>query len=227
MCCNLNCGKYSVSCWLSMTVHPSSGWMSWFALGWFWIPCIKWLPACAERCLCTSPSLCGRTQPMQRVTKKDKRIASQSHYPNYATISSLTLLIYWWKDGSPLWTCVDSHVLKYLGVLCIFSNCNINYLWSTMCLCVCFAGVFFGLSFCHLSVLTCFRLLRYSVRLCRLIECPMKLILQLTDTSNILPDLSLTAASTAAILKLDLEASLDLHTEELLHWICHCFLFSF
>ena len=51
----------------------------------------------------------------------------------------------------------------------------------------------------------------------------------LTDTSNILPDLShSTTASAAVLLKLDFEASLDLHIEEQLHRICRCFLsFSF
>ncbi len=53
---------------------------------------------------------------VQHVTKQDKEIASWFRYSNHASTSSQTLLFIDEEQGSVMWTCVDSNVLKYLGV---------------------------------------------------------------------------------------------------------------
>lgn len=191
-------------------------WISQFALGWFWIPRIALLPANVEPCLCTSPSLYRHTQSCSTLQNKTKGL----HHDSKTEITLLPQFDLLLKGTLAICELL-SIPLKYSGIG--GSRRYVNWMLYVPQLLRVFARTerLFFLSYIRADVL---RRLKYSVRLCCLNECPLKLIMQLTDTSNTLPDSSLAATYTAVWLKLELDASLHLHIEEQLRRICHCFL---
>lgn len=118
-------------------------------------------------------------------------------------------------------TCVDSRALKYVGVNW-FQNVKFissDQQWEQ-------AGLnFLAFSPCHISELTCSGAVEIfsEVMVCDWMSTEMNISIDrhLKHTPRLVSQSR--TASAAVLLKLDFEASPDLHIEEQLHRICRCF----